>query len=363
MTADQPRIVVATASNPGAIGLVQLFGPGAADLLRQLTSVDDWPTQRLRLADFAGIDVGLAVLLRDGWAQLMPHGGPQVMRRLLDRLIDLGAVYEPDPPARQAYPEADSDCEAEMLALLARAASPAAIDLLLAQPKLWRRWVERPAEDANAVIGRSDQLDLLVDPPAVVVVGRPNVGKSTLTNRMLGRAASIVADLPGTTRDWVAGLAELGPPASAVAVRWLDTPGLRESDDPIERRAIDLARLAVEQAEVLIAMRDPQSPWPDADHLPRTPDVWILNKVDDPQDDRGRGDRDAPLLTSALHGPGVAELERLVALRLGLADPSPDSLWAFSPTLRTLLTEGDHKSLRDYLGEPARPRARPRPMS
>ena len=359
MTADQPRVSVATASSPGAIGLVQILGPGAASLLRQLTRIDDWPAQRLRLADFAGIDQGLAVLLRDDWAQLMPHGGPQVMRKLLDRLIDLGAAYEPDPPARQSYPEADSDCEAEMLALLARAASPAAIDLLLAQPRLWRRWIGSPDEGAKVVIARSDRLDLLVEPPAVVVVGRPNVGKSTLTNRMLGRAASIVADLPGTTRDWVAGLAELGPPAAAVAVRWLDTPGLRESDDPIERRAIELARLALEQADVLIAMRDPQTPWPDADHLPRTPDVWIVNKIDDEQGDRGRGDRDAPLLASALNGHGLAELERLVVGRMGLEDPGCESLWAFSPTLRAALTESDRDSLRAYLGEPARPRGRP----
>ena len=359
MTGDQPRVFVATASSPGAIGLVQVLGPGAANVVRQLTGVDDWRTQRLRLADFAGIDRGIAVLLRDDWAQLMPHGGPHVMRKLLGRLIDLGAVYEPDPPARQSYPEADSDCEAEMLALLARAASPAAIDLLLVQPRLWRRWIEGPPDDAEAVIARSDRLDLLVDPPAVVVVGRPNVGKSTLTNQMLGRAASIVADLPGTTRDWVAGLAELGSPANAVAVRWLDTPGLRESDDTIERRAIDLARLAIEQADVLIAMRDMQTPWPDADQLPRTPDVWMVNKVDDRQDDRGRGDQDAPLLTSALNGFGLVELERHVLRRLGLDDLSPESLWAFSPTLRAALTEDDRQSLRGYLGEPARPRARP----
>ena len=350
MTVDPPRVVVATAPNPGAIGLVQVLGPTAASLLRQLTGIDDWPTQRLRLADFAGIDQGLAVLLRDDWAQLMPHGGPHVMRKLLDRLIELGASYEPDPPARQLYPEAESVCEAQMLALLARAASPAAIDLLLAQPRLWRSWLDQPDEDAAAIIARSDRLDRLVDPPSAVVLGRPNVGKSTLTNRMLGRAASIVADLPGTTRDWVAGLAELGPPATAVAVRWLDTPGLRDSDDRVEQSAIELARIAIKQADVLIAMRDPETPWPDADHLPRRPDVWVVNKVDDPPDDLGQGDLESPLSISALCGSGIADLERLVLGRLALDDLDAESLWAFSPTLRAATTCGERESLRLYLG-------------
>ncbi|NJL31882.1 MAG: GTP-binding protein [Phycisphaerales bacterium] len=60
----------------------------------------------------------------------------------------------------------------------------------------------------------------------VVVAGQPNVGKSTLMNKMLGRSASLVADLPGTTRDWVAGWVEL----EGVALHWMDTPGLRHTD-------------------------------------------------------------------------------------------------------------------------------------
>jgi len=349
MTVDTLRVVVTTAPNPGAIGLVQVLGPTAADLLRKLTGIDDWPTQRLKLADFDGIDQGIAVLFRNDWAQLMPHGGPYVMRKLLDRLIELGASYGPDPPARQLYPEADSECEAQMLALLARAASPVAIDLLLAQPRLWRNWLDQPDEDAADIIARSDRLDMLIDPPAAVVLGRPNVGKSTLTNRMLGRAASIVADLPGTTRDWVAGLAELGPPATAVAVRWLDTPGLRDSDDCVEQSAIELARIAIKQADVLVAMRDPETPWPDAEHLPRPADIWVVNKIDQPPEDLGLGDREAPLSISALYGSGIADLERLVLGRLALNDLGAESLWAFSPTLRTALTSGERESLRLYL--------------
>lgn len=349
MTAEPLRVVVTTGPNPGAIGLVQVLGPGVVGLLRQLTTIDPWRPGRLRLVDFGGIDQGLAVLLRDDWAQLMPHGGPRVMQKLVERLLELGAVYESAPPARQVYPEADSACEAEMLVLLAKATSPAAIDLLLAQPRLWRQWALAPGDDGAAILARSDRLDLLVEPPAVVVVGLPNVGKSTLTNQLLGRAASVVADLPGTTRDWVAGLAELGPPDQAVAVRWLDTPGLRRSADPIEQSAIELARRAIEQAAVLIAMRDARTDWPEAAQLPRRPDLWVLNKVDDAPADYGRGERDRPLSISALNGSGVGKLERLVLARLGLESLAVAALWAFSPALRAAAEGGVSDALRGYL--------------
>ena len=349
MTGEPLRLVVATGPNPGAIGVVQVFGPGVAGLLRRLTGIDVWRPGRLRRADFAEIDQGLAVVLTDDWAQLMPHGGPRVMQKLVDRLIELGAVYASDPPARELYPEADSDCEAEMLAVLAQAASPAAIDLLLAQPRLWRQWAQDRRENVATIRARSDRLDRLIEPPAVAVVGRPNVGKSTLANQMLGRAGSVVANLPGTTRDWVAGLVELGPPSTAVAVRWLDTPGLHRSDDSIERSAIELARDAIEQAAVLIAMRDPASRWPGAEQLPRSPDLWLLNKVDHEPDEHGHGERDRPLLISALNGSGLVCLERLVLQELGLDELATRSLWTFSPTLRAALDRGDAELLHRYL--------------
>ena len=143
--------------------------------------------------------------------------------------------------APSLYPEAGDRLEAESLAAMARAASPAAIDLLAHQPSLWRMALRRHSaggghdpDHAGAgsltdrhrvqILGRSEVLDRLIDPSLVVVVGQPNVGKSTLTNQMLGRSVSIVADLPGTTRDWVAGLAEISgsssidAPQSQVAV-------------------------------------------------------------------------------------------------------------------------------------------------
>ncbi|MEM8496282.1 MAG: GTPase, partial [Planctomycetota bacterium] len=298
---------VTTSNQPGAVAILQVSGhvEDLVELLDALTSdvpprsrdatrprlIARWPVGRLRLCDFAGIDEGLAGRISETTAQLMPHGGLRVVQKLEAWLRANGV--EPDPTtgvavdARTLYPEAASHLEADMLHAIATWSSPAAIERLADQPRRWRRWLESmPRADPEY----QASLRHLFVPPTVVVVGRPNVGKSTLLNRLVGRSASVVADLPGTTRDWVGGLVELvptlpgggdGDPAiDAVAVRWLDTPGLRSSDDAVEQRAIEQARGVVADADVLVAMRDPEHGWPDLGNLPREPDVWVINKAD-----------------------------------------------------------------------------------
>ena len=308
----------------------------------------------MRLVNFADIDAGLAVLLRADWAQLFPHGGPRVVQKLCARLVELGATSPPDQRARAIYLEAGSDLEADMLATLAQAASPAAIELLLAQPSLWKKALLAWRNEVTSlpaiaqVLDRSAILDRLLAPPAVAVVGRPNVGKSTLSNRILGRNASIVADMPGTTRDWVAGLAEI----HSVAVRWLDTPGLRHSDDAMEQQAITLALDVIQHADLLIALRDPKLDWPELASLPRKPDLWVMGKCDLAaiSINAGSGSTSSdPLPVSAVTGTGIDQLELAVLQQLQLADP-PRATWAFSSALRKLLAADDLSGLRDYAG-------------
>jgi tRNA modification GTPase len=282
----------------------------------------------------------------------MPHGGPRVIQKIISRLIELGAEPAHNPPATELYPEASTRLEADMLATLAHAASPAAIDLLLAQPALWRQYLTQinmhtlHPNQSTQILNDSNTLDRLITPPSVLVCGRPNVGKSTLTNHLLGRTASIVADLPGTTRDWVAGLTEF----SGIAIRWMDTPGRHLSDDPIENAAIELAAGAIASADLLIAMRDPQTDWPDPTSLPRQPDLWVVNKIDQPSmwnADSGNGARNSPLPISAATGTGLKLLQNLVLDRLGLTDLQP-RCWAFSPELRNRLAASNLHHLLAY---------------
>ncbi|MEM1109803.1 MAG: GTPase [Planctomycetota bacterium] len=337
------RATVTTANQPGAVGIVQVSGE--AERLTQLLNIltarsgVQWDVGRLWLCDFAGIDSGLAGRVSETTAQLMPHGGLRVVQKIEAWLREQGVEAEKEIDTRVRYPEAASRIEADVLHAIATASSPAAIDLLAEQPRLWKAWLEtNPKSEIRNPKSRSH----LLTPPTVVVVGRPNVGKSTLLNRLTGRSSAVVADLPGTTRDWVGGLVELVPPGGdasrdAVAVRWLDTPGLRSSDDAVEQRAILQARAVVENADVLIAMRDPENGWPEVAELPREPDLWVVNKAD--AGALPEGERDA-IHISAKSGDGVSELAEAVLERLGVSTIERGRPWVFSQWLQSW-AEGD----------------------
>lgn len=362
MTRSQTRCSLMTAWGTGAIAIIQLHGSGAIDVLHQITGIAAWRDNTLRLVRFGDIDDGLAGVMRIGdrtLIQLMPHGGPRIVRRILDVLHELGCVNDAELSSHELFPEARSELQADMLATMARAASPAAIDLLAAQPALWREAITNHHK-FDVVLDRSRVLDCLVDPPSVVVVGRPNVGKSTLTNAMLGRHASIVADLPGTTRDWVAGVAELvsddqragtsDATRRAVAVCWLDTPGVRATNDPVEAKAIELASSIIVSADVLIAMRDHEIDWPDARALPRSPDLRVMNKADlGTVSDRPSHDA---IHISADTGAGLRHLQTrvLAAMRLTPDILETPAIWAFSNTLKHAVEQHDLDAIYRYAG-------------
>ena len=125
------RLLVATSSQPGAIAILQLDGD-VATVLRAVTGIAQWPTGRARLTTLAGIDRGLALRLTDKVAQLMPHGGPRVVQRIVAWLADRGVelVAPGDVAPRRVFPEATDRFEAMALAAGARAASRRAISAL-----------------------------------------------------------------------------------------------------------------------------------------------------------------------------------------------------------------------------------------
>ena len=333
------RLILATPNRPGAIAILQLVGH-VEPILQLLTGVDDWRIGRARLAPFSDIDEGIAVRLTDDIAQLMPHGGPRIVQRLTQRLSELGVDFSgaAEVDTTEVYPEATDTYEALALAAVARAASPLAIDLLLDQPRRWRNLPHPPSQGggrgvgqnslSNEDIARSHRLNRLIDPPLVAIVGAPNVGKSTLSNALLGRSMSITADLPGTTRDYTSGRIEL----AGLVVDWHDTPGLRATDDPIERKAIDLARSLSERADLLIALNDHEHDWPT---LPRDPDLRVLNKIDLFPSLPGREAGGEDLISiSALQQTGLAQLVTTVRDQLippaDLQHPGP---WLFDDRL------------------------------
>jgi len=316
-TTSSCQVLLATALRPGAIAVLQLIGD-VGPALESLTGVADWPAGHARLVRFGDIDNGIAVRLTNRTAQLMPHGGTRVVQRLLEWLTHSGVVLAAtDTSPQDLFPEARDRYEALALAAAARAASPLAIELLLDQPRRWRQAGELTGEDR----GRSQRLDRLVDPPVVALAGAANVGKSTLSNALFGRSMSIAADRPGTTRDYTSGRIEL----AGLVVDWHDTPGLGETSDPDEMKAVDLARGLLDRADLVIAMTDAEHGWP---ALPKTPQLRVASKADVERRD------DADLSISATTGDGVPDLVAAIRDRLvppaDLVHPGP---WLFDPRL------------------------------
>lgn len=171
---------------------------------------------RVGVRDLAGVDRGVVARWSADSAHLMPHGGAAVVRALCSALERAGAQPRHELAALEEYPDARSEVEAQMLRALARAQSPAAIDLLLDQPRRWAK--EGAASDPEMDRFRNR----LIEPALVVAVGAPNIGKSTLVNALAGRGVSITADEPGTTRDYVGVMIDLG----GVVVRYVDAPGV-----------------------------------------------------------------------------------------------------------------------------------------
>lgn len=205
------------------------------------------------LRSIAGVDEGLVARTGQDEAQLMPHGGVAIVERIAEALEHAGARFlDPISPSER-YPEACSLIEARMLDAMARAASPRAVDLLLDQPGQW----ERAGEDAATTDPWRDAvLRRLIDPPLVVAIGPANVGKSSLLNALAGSGVASVSDSPGTTRDHVGAAVLL----DGLVVRWLDTPGVRDSADAIERGAWEILGGAIGSADLVLLCGDAGQP-------------------------------------------------------------------------------------------------------
>ena len=310
-------VTAMTSPNPGAVCILQLAGDVDA-ALEAITGETGWPTGCVRLRVLGDIDECLITRLSSEVAQVMPHGGLRTRRRVLDWMHELGVQVEHQlPGSTLLYPEAADDIEAMMLRTLATAPSPLAIDLLARQPELWRRTPELDADDLE----RSMRLRHLLDPPMVVIVGEPNIGKSSILNALAGRDRVIVHDEPGTTRDWIA--CELN--CNGLVIRWHDTPGARSTDDPVESEAIALSRELVQRADLLVAMADASASWPD---VGRKPDLHIGLKADCSRRE------DVDLNVSIHDQESLASLVQLIRESLVPdEDLSSDRPWVFNPDL------------------------------
>ncbi len=266
------------------------------------------------LRTIAGLDRGIVARFTPACAAVMPHAGPWVVRAVAAALADAGAsLHAPASPDARAdashlrarFPEARSDIEARVLDCLGSAASPLAVDLLLAQPARW-------AANASAAAA-NPRLDRLVHPPLVAALGPPNVGKSSLLNALAGRTLALTADQPGTTRDHVGALVNL----AGLVVRWMDAPGLDthgRSGHGIDAQAQRAALAAAAQADLILLCGDGAQP-PPPSPLPAAPALRVALRADLGGVAPGAAD-----LAVSLRGPAARVEAGLAALAARVRD-------------------------------------------
>lgn len=165
----------------------------------------------------------------------------------------------------------------------------------------------------------------------VALLGKPNVGKSSLLNALLLRDRAIVTPFPGTTRDTVEGTIELG----GYLFRLVDTAGLREAQDPVEQAGVLRSQKAAEEADLLLLLFDQSQPLTTEDfdlffHLGVKPSLLAANKADLPaawdwQDFPPSQDFDK-LIISAKEGSGLEELRMVMAKKVLLDEPKEESV-------------------------------------
>jgi tRNA modification GTPase len=333
MTARDTIVAVATPPGVGGVGVIRVSGESAADIARALLG----RTPRARhahVADFrdaqgATIDRGILIHFAaprsytgEDVVELQTHGSPVVMRLLVARIVALGARHaRPGEFSERAFLTGKLDlAQAEAVADLVAAGSETAaraalrsldgefsqrVRALTESVVRVRVWIEAaidfPEEEIDFLeaptlrtdLGaiRVDLADLLAatrrgvrlaDGLHVVIAGRPNVGKSSLLNALAASERAIVTDVPGTTRDLLRETIDL----DGVAITLVDTAGLRDAADVVEREGIRRARaeLAKADAVVLVVDHDDATTAIDIERLIDAPSsaacIVVRNKID-----------------------------------------------------------------------------------
>ncbi len=384
-----PDTIAAIATAPGrsAIGIVRVSGARAAEIARRLLG----RMPRPRVATLVAARDARGELLDEGLALYFPaphsytgecgfefhgHGGPTVLQAVLSACLDAGArLAEPGEFTRRAFLNGKLDlAQAEGVADLIDAASreaarsalrslqgefSAAVNVLVAQlvelRALTEAMLDFPDEEVEplhrddaiarlgrvraaleAVLAKSRQGSLLRSGIHVVLAGRPNVGKSSLLNRLAGEERAIVTPIAGTTRDALREAIQI----EGVPLVIIDTAGLRSSSDPVERLGIERTQRELERADIVIVIFEAGEAHAPLEEVPAgTALIEVYNKVDLAP---GFVPPGGGLAISAKTGAGLDELKRAILQAAGWSATGESVFLARERHLRALQRAAAH---------------------
>lgn len=382
---------IATAPGRGGIGVIRVAGASLLEFAEALSGRRPLARRatlcEFRAADSLVIDTGLLLYFPaphsftgDDVLELHGHGGPVVMQMLLVRCLELGArLADPGEFTRRAYLNGKLDlAQAEAVIDLIDAATTAAarsavrslqgefsgevrvlLEHLIELRALVEATLDFPDEEVDFLeaadaFGRLDRLEqrltrvferarqgrLLQGGLHVVLVGKPNVGKSSLLNRLAGDEVAIVTPLPGTTRDLVRSTLQV----EGIPLHVIDTAGLRDTEDQIEKLGIERTWREIERADVVVLLLDARTGIGDTERVilakfpAKLARVFVYNKIDlTSRAAERREEADGVAITlSARSGEGI-ELLRQELLRIAGWHPAEDVFIARERHLRALV--------------------------
>jgi tRNA modification GTPase len=375
-----PRDTIAAIATPagvGAVAVIRVSGPGSSEVATRVfrgRSPERWQSHRLYLGRFVDgegreLDRGLAVIMRSPHSytgedvlELHSHGGSLVARRILGAVLCAGArCARPGEFTARALLNGKLDLtQAESVADVVGAPTDAALRVAVEQlGGALSQWVggmrerlinvsahlEAVIDFSEDDVGELDRAALVVDTASieralldlaathahgrilreglrVAIVGKPNVGKSSLLNHLLQTERAIVTPIPGTTRDTLEETLDL----DGIPVVLVDTAGIRGAAAEVERLGIERTRQQIEGADLVIVMLDGSRPFDAEDqkvldavrHKAR---ISLINKVDLPRELVVEEARLSPTIsTSLLDGRGIDSLKREI-VATGLSRP------------------------------------------
>lgn len=346
---------IATPPGKGGVGIIRVSGPQALALGRQITTCE-LPDRRAVFAQFKDhegglVDSGLAIYFTgprsftgEDVVEFHGHGGPIVLDLLLTELVNLGARQARAGEFSEraflndkidlAQAEAIADLINSTTSAAARGAArslqgefsdrihrlvrelielrvfvEAAIDFpeeeidFLADEGLYMR-IDSVQHKMEKILVQAGQGAVLRNGLNVVLAGKPNAGKSSLLNALAGEQTAIVTDVPGTTRDIIRQTVSL----DGLPLHIIDTAGLRETEDAVEKIGVERAHAAIEAADHVLYLVDASDTPIDVRNVDEKTKV-VINKVD-LLDDVSELTKQVPdaLLISVTRGDGLDEL-------------------------------------------------------